>query len=553
MLRPAEMVKVYFMFHKKHLEDVLFSLQKLGCVQLFDVKEELALDPPDIEELSMAQELLGRVESLLEETKPRIQPPILEKVFGPRTAPLRVMKLRPTREILPEIQRRIEELEREYRELLEGVEEAKTRKKKVADELRKQRITLLREAFLGDVSDELLRRSRRLSRENAMLEMRLLRLMVDIDAFKKKNYSELLVLREEVSDLVSRLEAVTFLGATRYTLALGCWTPRKKETTVSDALLKAAKGEGILEVRKPGKNEDVPVLLENPRLLKPYEYLTERYGLPRYEEIDPTIFLAFTFTIFFGIIFADVGFGVTLALLSTLVLFKSTHWGEGHRNLNILLIYLGVASAVFGLIFGEFFGGLLRIQPLWRNPAEDILLLFMVTVGVGVLNIFLSIVLRLILNLRAGESVLYPVSLLLLICSGSAIAITGANIPAITGFSLGLLLLMVDKGYRTLDEIIALAANILSYGRIAVLYIVHVTVTKLLLRSLLGIPLSILGILFGVLLSILAVVVILVFDVFLIFITSLRLQWVEFFRRFYSGKGKKFQPFRAKREYIYTP
>ncbi len=552
MFRPAEMVKVYCLFRKAHLENVLSSLQKIGCVQFFDVKNEYDLSPLKIDELDIATDCLERLDQLLSEFSPKTESSILKKILGPRTVPLCVLEIKPAKEILIRILKKLNEVEEEYQYLVDQLEEKRLRKKRLVEEIRKERIRLLREAFLGPVSKEKLRKSRELSRSRSKLDLEILKLQVELSNFKKKNYTDLLIMREEVSDLVSRLEATKYFGSTRYAIVLGGWTPKRGTNKVIKALETAGKGEVIIQVKEAEKGDDVPVLLDNPLLLKPYEYLTEKYGLPRYDEIDPTPFLAFAFTFFFGVIFADVGFGAALALLSTIVLLKSPHWGEGHRNLNVLLIYLGISSSFFGLAFGEFFGGLLKIQPLWRKPSEDILLLFLITIGVGVLNILLSIFLRLILNIRAGESILYPLSLLLIIFSSCALAAFGTNKPGTIGLSLGLFLLILDKKYRSFEEVIALAANIISYSRIAVLYIVHVTMAKLLVTFLLAIPHNILGVLIGGFLLILTVIVVLIFDVFLIFVTSLRLQWIEFFKRFYSGRGKKFMPFRTKKEYIYT-
>jgi hypothetical protein len=97
MFRPAEMVKVYCLFRKAHLENILSSLQKIGCVQFFDVKKEYDLSPPKIDELDISTDCLERLDQLLSEFSPKTESSILKKLLGPRTVPLCVLEIKPAK------------------------------------------------------------------------------------------------------------------------------------------------------------------------------------------------------------------------------------------------------------------------------------------------------------------------------------------------------------------------------------------------------------------------------------------------------------------------
>lgn len=552
MFKPAQLVKLYCVFHERHKEVALLALQKLELVQFFDVKKKMPLAPPGVEELALAYRALERLNCSISAIRPEKKPPLLEKLFGPRALPLKVIRFASAKELLAEAEKRLSEIEMEHSALSQEMESLSERKKSIEKELMLEKRALLKEAFLAPISEERMETVRALSKEESSISLRLLQLEARLEQFRSKSYSELLMLKERLEDLIERLEAAKNFGATQHTLTLGCWVQKDKAQEVIKELQRATGNESVARVEEAQPEDSPPTLLKNPRFLKPYEFLTRSYGLPRYSEIDPTPVLALAFTLFFGVMFADLGFGLALSLISLAALLKTTKRDETQRSINLLLIYLGFASAFFGVVFGEFFAGLLEVKPLWRNPADDVLLLLGVAIGVGILNISISILFRLLIDILAEELPVYPFSLLLILWSSIGIAVFGASQAFWFALTVGAALLLWKKKHEFVEELVALAANVLSYARIAVLYIVHVTIAKLLISAIKALPLNVFGLLYGTFLAALAVAAILVFDVFLIFITSLRLQWVEFFRRFYSGTGEKFEPFRAKREHIYA-
>lgn len=163
-------------------------------------------------------------------------------------------------------------------------------------------------------------------------------------------------------------EKYTFYNIRRFAARYGDsfiltgWIPADKENLVRSLLDKfvtvkyafddAADPEVMLH--------SPPIKLSNKKLWKPFEYLVNEYGLPSYDEIDPTAFVALTFTVFFGLMFADLGQGLCVALIGWLL------WKKKHSELGRAMIPCGIASAVVGTVFGSVFGFEDALNPLFK-------------------------------------------------------------------------------------------------------------------------------------------------------------------------------------------
>lgn len=143
------------------------------------------------------------------------------------------------------------------------------------------------------------------------------------------------------------------LGATERTVLLAGWVPERAGAMLEGAL-EPFGGLVDLTLEEPAADDNPPVLLDNPKLLKPFETLTDLYGRPRYGEIDPTPLLAPFFTIFFAICIGDVGYG--LMLMAAFYLIKTRlDVAPGVKRFSDLMIIGGAAAIVAGVLFGSYF------------------------------------------------------------------------------------------------------------------------------------------------------------------------------------------------------
>jgi V/A-type H+-transporting ATPase subunit I len=170
-----------------------------------------------------------------------------------------------------------------------------------------------------------------------------------------------------VNELFYRVQSY-FKHSSRTVIFSG-WLPESKRTTLENNIRRVTSGRCFLEwyapdlhKREAEKEENAPVLFKNPRFLAPFQMLVKNFGVPEYGTIDPTPFVMVTYLIMFGLMFADVGQGAVLVFLGVLGTFFFKGKKEQLRNLSQLIVWCGAASMSTGVLFGSYFG-----QP-WFEP-----------------------------------------------------------------------------------------------------------------------------------------------------------------------------------------
>ena len=165
----------------------------------------------------------------------------------------------------------------------------------------------------------------------------------------------------------------SYFSYTRNTTLFSGWVPTDQVESVTAAIFQSSDGQCVIEWTEATQvpREEVPVAITSPKLLAPFQRIVNNYSTPEYGSINPTIFVMVAYLSMFGLMFADVGQGLVLMLVGLIVghdYKKNPLKIDGllSRNIASLLIYLGASSMIFGALFGSYFG--LNLLPaLWFN------------------------------------------------------------------------------------------------------------------------------------------------------------------------------------------
>jgi V/A-type H+-transporting ATPase subunit I len=170
-----------------------------------------------------------------------------------------------------------------------------------------------------------------------------------------------------VAELVARLRAS--FSKTERTVLFSGWIPAAQTAQVEAGIRKAAKGPCSIEWIQPRQGEaaalPVPVEMRNPPLLKPFEGIVRNYAVPEYGSVNPTPFVAVAYLAMFGLMFGDAGHGLVVALLGLFGIARARRLGKPD-GLYKVVAYCGAAAIVTGVLFGAYFGFEL-FPPLWFN------------------------------------------------------------------------------------------------------------------------------------------------------------------------------------------
>ncbi len=396
-----------------------------------------------------------------------------------------------------------------------------------------------------------------LHRRMAIIPRELEKIERELDRLASLWSPKLAAWRNVLRDQIEANSVLSSFGETDMTFVLTGWIPAKSYAKVEYSL-KEEIGETLL-VRKLQLTEEnkkrAPVCLQNPRPARPFESLVNLLSLPRYGHIDPTRLMAFFLPIFFGMILGDVGYGLILLAISLSLLRK---FKQGVMRDVLLVLAMGSSWAiVFGFLYGEAFGTLgehLGMEPLWfdRASPEHVSALLIMTLAVGAIHVTLGLILGVWEAIKdrhrshlleRGGMLIGLVSLFLLVGVLANILPAEIKTPAWAGIVVGIVFMSASLGWLGVImgpiEFIGLIGNVLSYLRIAAIGLASVYLAKV-ANDVAGIAGNIIV---GIIIALLIHSLNLVLGAFSPTIHSLRLHYVEFFRKFYEGGGRPYTPF----------
>ncbi|MBI5035876.1 V-type ATP synthase subunit I [Candidatus Micrarchaeota archaeon] len=366
-----------------------------------------------------------------------------------------------------------------------------------------------------------------------------------------------LILASKKAELPSRF------GESATLSAVEGWLPSSKLDALENRLIKRLGEHFLLERIQTA--ETPPTKLDNPRPIRPFEFLVNALSTPKYNELDPTLLVFISFPLFFGMILGDMGYGAIMVLLG---LGLRRKFGQGFfRTVGSMLLLSAFWTIVFGYIFGEFLGaehffGQQLTPIIHRAGSEGLMKLMQLSLLFGFIHLAIGFVVGAFVAFKEGHNkhalakvfwLAVLVSMVSWLAAVSNIEALGIFMPLgsilganwLWGLALSFAGLLWSEGSGALFELPGLLGNLVSYLRIMALGVSGVVLAAMVNQIPLKFSLDPLGIISFVLFAlffILGQAFALALGIFESSIQSLRLHYVEFFSKFYRGGGVPFTP-----------
>ncbi len=422
---------------------------------------------------------------------------------------------------------------------------------------------------------------------------RLSNLETELGQLREANAAKLQAIHVVALNHQNRYQVTEDLLAGRYTFALRGWMPSEDSKKVAEALRRQFGSDIALATREADEHHDanVPVKLDNPGWVKPFELLLSLFAPPRYGSFDPSWTLAVFFPLFFGIIVGDFGFGLLFLALGMWL----TRRGKSGKNLDLgplnivipasslpaigtIVNWAGFWSVVWGLVFGEGFGNFFERwpagNPLFYPPShgdngilpiaifrvEEFTPLFIITLGFGVFQVLFGWAIRAWQGLKHGDmkhfwegvGMIAGLAALVVFATAYLYGAISTWVLVVSGIGLAIFLVSVVLAQLPLMlvELISNSGHILSYLRLFAVGLSAALVANLAtdlgfaINNALGVP--VIGALIGMVTALVVHLAAITLTLIGHTLQPLRLQYVEFFTKFgfYDSQGRPYKPFR---------
>jgi len=398
-----------------------------------------------------------------------------------------------------------------------------------------------------------------------------------------KHLLKLEILHDHYSNLLHREQTKEASPATQRTVIFEGWVRRKDFPRLEQVVVRFSASS--LHKIEPAEGEEIPVEIENRSVVRPFEVITRLYGMPRYFEVDPTICLAPFFALFFGVCIGDVGYGLSMLILSVWAVRKM----QGDKKLLMMLSICSIFAIIFGALTGGWFGDALQqfeflafLRPvkdrlMWFDPFAQPMTFFGLSLALGYIQIMTGLMIAFVCNLLRKNFIaavcdqltwLVMLNSIVIFAVGRAgvipapvgrVAGFAAIVPAVTIFLFsnreGSWGARLGMGFYNLFSSVFYIGDVLSYLRLMGLSMVGAGLAmafNLMGKQALDIPYGV-GIVLMIVIFVVGHSFNLALSVLGAFVHTLRLQYVEYFPKFFAGGGKAFEPLSNEYKYIYIP
>jgi V/A-type H+-transporting ATPase subunit I len=398
---------------------------------------------------------------------------------------------------------------------------------------------------------------------------------------------------DNVACEISRLEKENEALATRTTVVIEGWIPLDDFPDLKHKLERF--GTVYIEIIDAPEDEEAPVMLSNGSFATPFEVVTELYATPQGKEYDPTPFLAPFFALYFGVCLTDAGYGLVL-LIACMLLLKRLRPAGGTKKLLVTLGICGGSTIILGLLTGGFFGITSSSDPVKAafpalnnflvsmqksaigfDPMTDTMFFFKLVLVFGVIHVSLGYLIKAwwnIQNNKAADAFYDQFSWLSIITGAMFLAVNylgllpyaSVQYAGIGFMILGSLIVLIYAGRENdglvgriggglfeLYGITGIFGDVLSYARLLALGMatgVIAGVINTIAFMVLDVPFGI-GYLLFVIIFVTGHLSNIAINTMGAFVHTLRLQFVEFFTKFYEGGGEPFSPLTEEREFTF--
>lgn len=404
--------------------------------------------------------------------------------------------------------------------------------------------------------------------------------------------------REQLKFIIDHLEmriekykVIEQLGQSKSTFILTGYIPKRDAEKIEKKLTQEFNAAVEYE---DAEGDDVPVLLKNNGFAAPLEGVLETFSLPGKGELDPTAAMAVFYYFLFGLMLSDAAYGILMVLICSIALWKFPNMKIGMRKTMKMYLYCGISTTFWGVMFGGYFGDAIQviaatffnkeivIRPLWFSPLDDPMRMLMFSLLVGIIHLFAGLGMKFysLVRIKHYKDAIYDVVFWYLLVGGAIVYLLSmpmfasmANLkfilPKLAGDiaiiamvigAVGIVLTngrssrnpfkRLAKGLYELYNVTGYLSDILSYSRLLALGLATGVIANVFnkMGSMLGG--GVVGVIGFTLIFVIGHTLNIGINLLGAYVHTNRLQFVEFFGKFYDGGGEKYSPFRAETGYF---